>query len=69
MDDVDALAGRLESRGGRYEARGDRGHLDGLWIHPTALHGMLMGVSRTTFAWSWSGHPELVRPAGGAAAR
>jgi hypothetical protein len=66
-DDVNALADRLESRGGRYEARGERGALDGLWIHPSALHGMLMGVSRTTFAWSWSGRPDLVQGASGAA--
>ena len=36
---------------------------DGLWIHPGALHGLLLGVSRTTLAWEWSGRPELVRSA------
>ena len=36
---------------------------DTLFIHPPALGGMMMGVSRTTFGWTWSGHPERVRPA------
>jgi glyoxalase/bleomycin resistance protein/dioxygenase superfamily protein len=34
--------------------------LDNLFIHPRALAGMMMGVSRTTHAWTWSGHPERV---------
>ena len=63
-DDVDAIADRLDARGGRYQLRNTRPGLDGLWIHPTALHGVLMGVSRTTVAWSWSGRPELVQAAG-----
>ena len=33
---------------------------DGLWIHPSALCGLLLGISRTTVAWEWSGRPELV---------
>jgi hypothetical protein len=37
---------------------------DNLWIHPAALSGLLLGVSRTTFAWTWSGHPERVVAAG-----
>ncbi|HEY2385616.1 MAG TPA: hypothetical protein VGK30_01530 [Candidatus Binatia bacterium] len=35
---------------------------DSLFIHPRALGGLLLGVSRTTVGWSWSGHPERVRP-------
>jgi hypothetical protein len=35
---------------------------DGLWVHPKNLHGMLLGVSRTTLGWDWSGRPELVNP-------
>jgi hypothetical protein len=34
---------------------------DGLFIHPKALGGVMLGVSRTTYAWTWSGHPERVR--------
>ena len=36
---------------------------DTLFIHPKALGGLMMGVSRTTVGWTWSGHPERVRPA------
>ncbi len=35
---------------------------DGLWIHPSALNGVLMGVSRHSLAWQWSGRPERVQP-------
>jgi hypothetical protein len=35
---------------------------DTLFIHPKALAGLLMGVSRTSVGWGWSGHPERVRP-------
>jgi hypothetical protein len=37
---------------------------DNFWVHPKHLHGMLLGVSRTTLAWEWSGRPERVRQAG-----
>lgn len=36
---------------------------DNFWVHPRALAGALLGVSRESFAWTWSGHPERVRPA------
>lgn len=36
---------------------------DTLFIHPKALGGLMMGVSRTTVGWTWSGHPERVQPA------
>lgn len=35
---------------------------DNFWVHPRALGGALLGVSRPTFAWTWSGHPERVLP-------
>jgi Glyoxalase/Bleomycin resistance protein/Dioxygenase superfamily len=59
-DDTGKIRERLETRGSRYTA----GREDGggnLFIHPTALHGMLMGVSRKNLAWTWSGRPELAR--------
>lgn len=31
-----------------------------LWLHPPALGGMMLGLSRPTLAWRWSGHPERV---------
>jgi len=36
---------------------------DNLFVHPSALHGVLLGVSRESVAWTWSGHPERVRAA------
>lgn len=36
---------------------------DNFWVHPRALGGALFGVSRETFGWTWSGHPERVLPA------
>jgi hypothetical protein len=63
-DDVPGLVARLEARGARWTPRsaGDKRERDGLWIHPSALHGLLLGVSRTTLAWEWSGRPGLVTP-------
>jgi hypothetical protein len=64
-DDVPGLVARLRARGDRWTPRGAEpaAEADGLWIHPSALHGLLLGVSRTTLAWEWSGRPELVTPA------
>ncbi len=56
--DVEKIEARLKARGARYEPTGDFPGA-GLFIHPTALHGMLMGVSYTNAAWRWSGRPEL----------
>jgi catechol 2,3-dioxygenase-like lactoylglutathione lyase family enzyme len=39
------------------------GQVDSLFIHPKALGGMMMGVSRSSFAWIWSGRPDRVVPA------
>lgn len=36
---------------------------DQVWIHPPTLGGVMLGVSRPTMAWMWSGHPERVLPA------
>jgi hypothetical protein len=33
---------------------------DQLWLHPSAIGGMMLGISRPTMAWRWSGHPERV---------
>lgn len=33
---------------------------DQMWLHPPALGGMMLGISRPTMAWSWSGHPNRV---------
>jgi len=62
--DFDALKARLMDAGATLTPReGDiADEREGLWVHPKNLHGMLLGVSRTTLAWEWSGRPELVRP-------
>jgi len=39
------------------------GDAGGLFLHPVALGGVMLGVSRRTAAWRWSGHPERVEPA------
>jgi catechol 2,3-dioxygenase-like lactoylglutathione lyase family enzyme len=57
--DVAGLAGRLRQSGARFTDSEDRPPETGLFIHPSALCGMLMGVSATNYAWVWSGHPEL----------
>jgi hypothetical protein len=31
---------------------------DTVFIHPKALGGVMMGISRRSYAWTWSGHPE-----------
>lgn len=36
---------------------------DNFWVHPRALGGVLFGVSRESYAWTWSGRPERVLPA------
>jgi hypothetical protein len=59
--DVDEVARRVESKGGRWTRANGSGHDNG-FIHPTTLCGMLMGVSRPSYAWNWSGHPEMVQP-------
>ena len=63
-DDVEALAKRLDARGGRYAAwRRDEAGLAELFIHPSAFLGVLVGVSRTEQAWLWSGDPDRARRA------
>jgi len=58
-DNADALAERLRSIEAHFapwtkDARG----LAELFIHPSAMCGVLVGVSRTEHAWKWSGDPQ-----------
>lgn len=62
-DDVAGVTERCDRRGARYARRPDEHNPEGLFIHPSALHGALLGVSRTNLAWLWSGRPELSRAA------
>jgi hypothetical protein len=63
-DDVGALEQRLQARGSRFAAhtRDDAG-LAELFIHPSAFLGVLVGVSRTEHAWTWSGDPNRAKRA------
>jgi len=36
---------------------------NGLFVHPRALGGVMLGVSRVSYAWTWSGYPARVTPA------
>jgi hypothetical protein len=35
---------------------------NGMFIHPKATGSTMMGISRETYAWSWSGYPERIVP-------
>lgn len=61
--DVRPIIERLEAREARHSPSEDYGG-GSLFIHPTTLHGMLMGVSQTNVAWRWSGRPELAPRSG-----
>lgn len=61
--DLGLIRSRLEAHAPGQWTGPAEGALDTLFIHPPALGGMMLGVSRTTFGWTWSGHPERVRPA------
>jgi hypothetical protein len=47
---------RCEEAGAPHTAVGDHT----LFLHPAALGGVMLGLSRPTYAWTWSGHPERV---------
>lgn len=62
-NDLAEVISRLERHGARYVRRTETPvERDGLWLHPSALNGVLMGVSRKTLAWQWSGKPDRVEP-------
>ncbi|MHB8375900.1 MAG: VOC family protein [Dehalococcoidia bacterium] len=59
-EDVGAVARACDAHGLRYAGR-DPGspNPEGIFLHPSTLHGVLMGCSRTNLAWTWSGRPDL----------
>lgn len=63
-DDYDALQRRLLEGGAKLIPRGPsiESERDGCWVHPKSLHGLLLGISRRSLAWEWSGRPQLVQP-------
>ena len=63
--DILTIEERVKERGegitlDRPDDRSDRLPADGLWLHPKTLGGVMLGLSRPTMAWRWSGHPERV---------
>jgi hypothetical protein len=60
-DDLAAVRERLKSIAPD-DWTGSDDNDDGLFIHPKALGGVMLGVSRTTHAWTWSGYPERREP-------
>jgi len=61
--DFDGLKRRLLAGGAQLIPRGAdlATERDGGWVHPKSLHGMLLGISRETLGWIWSGRPDLVK--------
>ncbi len=59
--DLRPIIARAEEHApGSWSAAAGGAATDTLFLHPRALCGLLLGVSRTTVAWSWSGSPERV---------
>ena len=58
------LAGRVREAGLGHtvtpEGKPDDRPSDTLFLHPETLGGMMLGISRPTMGWQWSGHPERV---------
>ncbi len=60
-DDVPGLVERLKGAGARFAGGGTVEGPGSLFLHPSATHGVLIGVSPTNQAWVWSGRPELAK--------
>ncbi len=52
----------LAHAAGHWTGPRDGDRPDNQFLHPRALGGVMLGVSRTTWAWSWSGAPERIAP-------
>ena len=51
-----SIAERCRDTGAPFTAVADHT----LFLHPAALGGVMLGLSKPTYAWTWSGHPERV---------
>jgi hypothetical protein len=51
-----SVAARCKTAGAPVTEVGDHT----LFLHPAALGGVMLGLSKPTYAWTWSGHPEWV---------
>jgi hypothetical protein len=66
-EEIAPIVERLERKQMRYAGRDPADpNPAGIFLHPSTLHGVLMGCSRTNLAWNWSGHPELAGAASAA---
>jgi catechol 2,3-dioxygenase-like lactoylglutathione lyase family enzyme len=63
-DDTKSLVAHLRERGARFDSPAGSDDPPNLFIHPKSLTGVLMGISRTGHAWTWSGYPELAKRSG-----
>ena len=61
-DDLPGLRERLIERAPE-DWTGSTDDPNGLFVHPRALGGVMLGVSRRSYAWTWSGSPDRVQPA------
>ena len=69
-EDVTAIAKRIEATGSKANVwRKDEAGAAEMFIHPSQFLGVLVGVSRTEVAWTWSGDPERAQRAAKARAR
>lgn len=59
---LEPIIERLDKRGARYTSDPERAKQTNMFLHPATNHGVLMGISRTNVAWSWSGEPQLAPP-------
>jgi hypothetical protein len=57
---IEQRAGELGHRVTVVRAPKHKNTIDTIFVHPPALGGMMLGLSRPTGAWQWSGHPERV---------
>jgi 4-hydroxyphenylpyruvate dioxygenase-like putative hemolysin len=65
-DDIAPITERLRARGMRYAHDTPDADPRSIFLHPSGLHGVLMGCSLKDVAWRWSGRPDLAGEAAGA---
>ena len=65
-ENLEAIAERARERRAGHtpvlaSPKSGTGALNTVFLHPSALGGMMLGLSAPSVAWQWSGHPERVR--------
>jgi len=58
--DLRPIIARLDAHAPHDWSPAAGGATDTLFVHPKALAGLLLGVSRTSVGWLWSSAPERV---------